>query len=117
MHSGVKPSGPGFEDLKVIGLTGGVAAGKSAVARILEAEGYPVIDADAFARSLSQPGGRAADAIQKRFGTLDRKALREIVFRDAASRRELEAILHPLIQEETAARIRALRTQNPETIS
>lgn len=94
--------------LRIWGLTGGVAAGKSTVAKLLEKEGLPVVDADQVARELSAPGGAAHAAIVARFGTADRAKLRERVFADPTARRELEAILHPLIAAESERRFRAL---------
>jgi dephospho-CoA kinase len=94
--------------LKVIGLTGGIASGKSAVAEVFKSLGVPVIDADQIARALAQPGGAAHDKILKRFGTVDRAELRDLVFSDNAARKDLEAILHPLIQSESKKQIEAL---------
>jgi dephospho-CoA kinase len=94
---------PGFE---VWGLTGGIAAGKSAAARFFVEAGVPVIDADLVARELSQPGGAAYDEIVQHFGTADRGRLREVVFKDADARRDLEAILHPRIQGESLRRMK-----------
>lgn len=94
-----------FEGFEVWGLTGGIAAGKSVAARFFAEEGIPVIDADRIARELSQPGGAAHAQISKRFGTADRVQLREIVFQDPAARRDLEAILHPMIQAESYRRM------------
>ncbi len=89
-----------------VGLTGGVASGKSAVAARLLARGVPVLDADAIARELTEPGAPALAeifaALGERFrmsdGALDRRALRAFVFDDSAARRRLEAILHPRIR-------------------
>lgn len=98
--------------IPVIGLTGGVASGKSTVARLIQTKlATPVIDADQIARELSSPGGRAAGAIQARFGTLERAELRAKVFADPEARRELEAILHPLIAQESRARVAELAAQ------
>lgn len=96
----------------VLGLTGGIACGKSYVARLLRQRGIPVLDADAISRSLTAPGGQALPAVRAAFGdqvfdgdALNRRALGEIVFADAAARKQLEDILHPLIiarmQQET----------------
>ncbi len=90
---------------KIWGLTGGIASGKSTVARIFSELGVPVIDADQVARELRAPDGAAHDAILARFGTADSARLREIVFSDPVARADLEAILHPLIREESARRI------------
>lgn len=80
-----------------IGLTGGIACGKTAAAQALGVLGAEVIDADAIAHALTAPGGAAADAVLARFGTLDRKALGRAVFSDEAARRDLNAIVHPLV--------------------
>ncbi len=93
-----------------IGLTGGIGSGKSTVAAALAALGASVIDTDAIARSLTQPGGAAIAAITAQFGAafvdasgaLDRSRMRELAFADPAARQRLEAILHPLIRAETA---------------
>jgi dephospho-CoA kinase len=89
-----------------IGLTGGIASGKSTVARRFVELGVPVIDADEAARAVVAPGKPGLAQVLERFGSevagengeLDRRALRELIFRDPGSRRDLEAILHPLIR-------------------
>ncbi len=91
-----------------VGLTGGIASGKSTVAREFAARGIPVIDSDEIARDVVKPGTAALAAIRARFGDgillpdgqLDRRALRERVFADPAARRDLEAITHPAIRAE-----------------
>ncbi|PPT77889.1 dephospho-CoA kinase [Xanthomonas arboricola pv. populi] len=91
----------------IVGLTGGIASGKSALAAEFEKLGVPVIDADIVARQVVAPGP-ILDAIVERFGpdillpggTLDRQALRKIVFADPAQRKALEAITHPAIRAE-----------------
>jgi dephospho-CoA kinase len=101
-----------------VGLTGGIGSGKSTVADYFAAHGVPVIDTDVIARDLTAPGGTALEAIRAGFGeavmqadgTLDRAALRRRVFADTASRRQLEAILHPrirLVVEHTLATLTA----------
>lgn len=88
-----------------IGLTGGVAAGKSTVAACLAKLGAEVVDADQIARALTAPQGAALPAVIQAFGSdviaadggLDRMAMRLRIFADADARRRLEAILHPLI--------------------
>ncbi len=90
-----------------IGLTGGIGSGKSAVTDILQGLGVPVIDADRVAREVVAPGEAALEAISNHFGasvlsddgSLDRRALRAIVFRDPEARHTLETILHPLIRQ------------------
>ncbi|HEX3848287.1 MAG TPA: dephospho-CoA kinase [Steroidobacteraceae bacterium] len=98
-----------------IGLTGGIASGKSTVAARFAAHGIPVIDADEAARAVVEPGSAALVRIVERFGkevlepggALDRRAMRERIFADPRARRDLEAILHPLIGAEMEARERA----------
>jgi len=92
-----------------IGLTGGIASGKSTVADMFAELGAVVIDTDLIAREVVMPGQPALDEIGKTFGssviredgTLDRRAMRQLVFADKGVRHQLEAILHPRIQEET----------------
>ena len=97
---------------QVYGLTGGIACGKTTVAEMLEARGATVIDADAIAREVVEPGTPGLDAVVQRFGdvlredgTLNREALGAIVFSDADARADLNAILHPLIAQRSAVRI------------
>ncbi|MGN6520452.1 MAG: dephospho-CoA kinase [Dokdonella sp.] len=90
-----------------VALSGGIASGKSAAAERFAALGAHVIDADLVARELVEPGEPALQEIVANFGAgvltaggaLDRRALRERVFTDAAARRRLEAILHPRVRE------------------
>lgn len=99
----------------VVGLTGGIGSGKSAAAAEFERLGATVVDADAIAHQLSEPGGAAIAPIRRLFGedfvlacgAMDRKKMRERVFSDAAAKRELEALLHPMIREESERRIEA----------
>jgi dephospho-CoA kinase len=91
-----------------VGLTGGIASGKSTVATLLRKRGYAVVDADEIARALRAPGGAAGPEIQKRFGTLDPQELREKVFQDPNARAVLEAILHPLIRTESLRELERL---------
>ena len=88
-----------------VGITGGIGSGKSALTDHLAARGVAIVDADRAARDVVAPGEAALDAIASRFGedilrddgTLDRAALRRIVFTDPGARRWLEALTHPLI--------------------
>lgn len=92
--------------MRVIGLTGGIATGKSTFSALLRARGAPVVDADALARAVVEPGTPTLAQIVRAFGpellqpdgTLDRKRLGDRVFADAAARRRLEAITHPAIR-------------------
>lgn len=99
--------------IPVVGLTGGIGSGKSAVADRLAAQGAVVVDTDAISRELTAAGGAAMEPLARAFGPaaiagdggLDRAAMRRRVFADAGERRRLEAILHPLIREESARRL------------
>jgi dephospho-CoA kinase len=82
----------------LIGLTGNIGAGKSTVARMLGELGAFVLDADQVYRSLLEPGQPAHAAVLALFGTVDRRELGEIVFRDPAALRRLEQATHPLVQ-------------------
>jgi dephospho-CoA kinase len=90
----------------VVGLTGGIGAGKTTVAGRLSAMGAAVVDADEIARSITQAHGEAMPAIRDAFGAayvtpegaLDRAAMRSLAFSDAAARARLEAILHPAVR-------------------
>lgn len=97
----------------VLGLTGGIGSGKSAAAERFAALGIDVVDADQAARWVVEPGRPGLVALAEHFGAailqadgyLDRKALRARIFEDAAQRRWVEALLHPLIAEEITAHL------------
>jgi dephospho-CoA kinase len=99
-----------------VGLTGGVASGKTTAAKLFAELGAGIVDTDAVARevvALGEPGLEAVaaefgDAILQSSGELDRRALRELVFRQPEQRKRLEAILHPLIRARTAQRLAEL---------
>lgn len=107
-----------------IGLTGGIATGKSTVARMLVARGAALVDADRIAREIVEPGQAALARIAERFGdrviqadgTLDRRMLGTIVFADADERKALEAITHPAIRELMRERIAALEAERPDRL-
>ncbi|OSD08469.1 CoaE-domain-containing protein, partial [Trametes coccinea BRFM310] len=93
----------------VVGLTGGIATGKSTVSSLLRAHNVPIIDADVLARKVVEPGTPALAAIARAFGpehvlradgTLDRAALGALVFADEGKRRVLNAIVHPAVRRE-----------------
>ena len=92
---------------KIIGLTGGIASGKSTVSNWLISQGYPVVDADIAARRVVEPGMPALREITEAFGrdilledgTLDRKKLGAIIFSDEEKRQTLNAIVHPAVRE------------------
>ena len=100
----------------LVGLTGGIATGKSTVSEIFRHLGCVVIDADVLAREVVEPGEPAYAAIVAEFGpgilqrdgTLDRKKLGAIVFADPEKRKRLEALTHPRIRERFAARLQEL---------
>jgi dephospho-CoA kinase len=91
-----------------IGLTGGIGCGKSTVAQLFAAQGAAIIDTDAIAHQLTQPGGAAIAPIRAAFGdaciapdgALDRARMRRLIFSDVDAKRRLEGILHPLILEQ-----------------
>jgi dephospho-CoA kinase len=95
-----------------IGLTGGIASGKSTVAQRFLDLGVPVIDADEAARAVVAPGTPGLANVIQRFGSgmvaangeLDRRALRELIFSDSGARRDLEAVLHPFIRADMEQR-------------
>jgi dephospho-CoA kinase len=107
-----------------VGLTGGIASGKSTVARIFLELGANVLDADRIARDIVPPGSPALARIVRAFGkemlrpdgTLDRAALGAVVFADAGKRRVLEGILHPLILDEIDRRIDELERGDPQGV-
>ena len=100
----------------LVGLTGGIAAGKSTVAARLVQRGVMLIDADAIAREVVEPGTSGFAAIVERFGSdvllpdgsIDRPALGRVVFADPEDRADLNAITHPRVAEEIASRLAAL---------
>jgi len=106
--------------MRVIGLTGGIASGKSTAARTLGELGARIVDADQVARDIVAPGQPALAEIVRTFGrevlqpdgALDRKRLGAIIFADAEKRRLLNAITHPRIAMETQARLAKLREEN-----
>jgi len=110
--------------MRLIGLTGGIATGKSTVARMLAAHGATIIDADQLAREVVEPGQPALAEIINRFGpaviaadgALDRAALGTIVFADAGARRDLERITHPRIGALTQERIAAALARDADLV-
>jgi dephospho-CoA kinase len=97
----------------LVGLTGGIASGKSTVASMLERLGAEIIDADIIAREVVEPGTDGLSKVVAAFGesvlqsngSLSREALASVVFGDQEQRSRLEAILHPLIKDRTSSRI------------
>lgn len=101
--------------MKLIGLTGGIGAGKSTVSTKLAERGAVVVDADAITRELQRPGEPVFEAIVERFGegvvaqdgALDRQALADIVFNDKAALADLNMLTHPAVGKEIADRVAA----------
>ncbi len=99
--------------MQIIGLTGGIASGKSEVSHLFEKLGAPVIDTDLISRQLVEPGEPALQEIITHFGstvinddgTLNRKELGKLIFSSEADRHQLEDILHPRIRDEVARRL------------
>ena len=102
-----------------VGLTGGIGSGKSTVAAMLEACGAAVVDADQISRQLTAANGAALPAIAQAFGpsliaadgALDRARMRELIFRQPQARQQLEAIIHPLVGQETTRQAQAAMAQ------
>ncbi|MDR5709409.1 MAG: dephospho-CoA kinase [Armatimonadota bacterium] len=110
--------------MKVVTLTGGVASGKSTVARMLRTLGAEVLDADQAAREVVEPGQPALDEIVEAFGRdlltpdgrLDRRKLGALVFSDPEARRKLNAIVHPRILGRLRERLREIAASRPQTV-
>lgn len=110
--------------MKLVGLTGGIASGKSTVAAILRRLGASVINADKLAREVVEPEEEAWKEIVATFGvdildedkTLDRRKLRKIVFENPEARKKLEAIIHPKVRALAERRIRELASAGSSVI-
>jgi len=108
----------------IVGLTGGVASGKTAVSQVLKEEGAYIIDADRIARELVQPHKPAWNELIRAFGqeilredgSIHRKKLADKVFADPKQRKLLNQILHPRIKEEMDRRTKEIGQRNPEAI-
>lgn len=108
----------------IIGLTGGIATGKSTASRYLADKGFSVIDADVAARAVVEPGEPALSRIESLFGkkviqpdgTLNRAALGAIVFGDEEKRRQLNAIVHPAVREWMMAKKEKALEQGHQTV-
>jgi TldD protein len=102
-----------YAHFPILGITGGIAAGKSTISAILKEKGWAVIDADVVARDVVAPGTKGLDSLVQTFGTdvlngdggLNRDFLAKMVFSNAALRRKLEGLLHPLIEAEIERRM------------
>ncbi len=109
--------------MKLIGLTGGAGSGKTTVAEMFRELGAEVVDADEAAHAVYQPGTPGFDAVVAEFGAeyvrdgqIDRARLGELIFHDAAARRRLNAIVHPLVREWMAARTAAAVARGVEVV-
>jgi dephospho-CoA kinase len=110
--------------VEVIGLTGGIGAGKSTVASLLEERGAIIIDADALARAAVAPGSAGLAAVRERFGdaviaadgSLDRAALGAIVFNDETERTALNAIVHPEVSRLYQQRLGEIASATPDAV-
>ena len=107
-----------------IGITGGIASGKSSVSKYLkEIKALPIIDADIFSRNVLSPGGKASEEVIKRYGNLilkksnfeqqeiDRDALAEIIFSNKNERSWLENLIHPIVKNKIEERLKALHLE------
>ena len=108
----------------VIALTGGIACGKSTVSAMLKTLGASIIDADQISRSLTAPGGPALPAIRQAFGdgvfhadgTLNRPALSAVVFSNAQAIQQLNAITHPLVQQQMEKQLETCRKNGAQIV-
>ena len=114
----------GKGDPLLVGVTGGIASGKTTVSNMFEKLGAPLIDFDAIARQVVEPGTPALAKITDYFGRqvlqedghLDRKKLSQIVFRDIEKRKKLESFTHPPIYEEFFSQVNRITAENPDAI-
>ena len=110
--------------MKIVGLTGGIASGKSTVSRLLAADGARIIDADVLARQVVAPGQPAFQAVVDHFGSgilngdgaIDRDRLAAEVFADPAQKAALERIIHPAVAKAMAARLAEIEATAPRSI-
>lgn len=114
----------GKDDRLLVAVTGGIASGKSAVSKMLEKLGAPVIDYDVIAREIVEPGKPAwkdivacfGERVLREDGQIDRKKLSDIVFRDPEKRKMLESFTHPRIIEEADRRADEIAGKDPNAI-
>lgn len=108
----------------ILGLTGGIATGKSLVSDYFRSRGYPVIDADQVSRQVVEVGSAGLNQVADHFGShilletgeLDRKKLGRLIFSDSEKRKELNAILHPIIRAEIFNRLDHLKQEGHDLI-
>lgn len=110
--------------MPLLALTGGIASGKSTIARLLAQHGAVIVDADAIVRELQAPGSPVLDQITAAFGpgviagdgNLDRAALGAVVFSDDDARRRLNALIHPAVAAESGRRFAAAFAADPDAV-
>jgi len=110
--------------MRLVGLTGGIASGKSLVSDAFAEWGAPIVDADLLAREVVAPGSEGLAGLQALFGdsilneekALNRNALRQIIFKEPAARAQVDDLLHPLIRSLSTQRIEQHAKQNPAYI-
>ncbi|WP_096189691.1 dephospho-CoA kinase [Evansella halocellulosilytica] len=108
----------------IIGLTGGIATGKSTVAKMMREKGLPIIDADLISRQVVEPGEKAYKEIVKTFSksilnenlTIDRKKLGAMIFNDKSKRERLNNIVHPAVREEMKQKAKRYLESGNETV-
>lgn len=108
----------------ILGLTGGIATGKSLVSDYFKSKGYPVIDADQVSRQVVEAGSLGLSQVADHFGShilfengeLDRKKLGQLIFSDSEKRKELNAIMHPLIRSEVLKQLNQLKKEGYDLI-
>ncbi len=113
-----------WSGMVVVGLTGGLGAGKTTIAGLFQDCGATIIDADQLARDVVEPGKVAWKEIKKQFGngvlhsnkTLNRQALAQVVFHNPSKLKILQKIIHPRVAREQAARTKAIGKANPQTV-
>ncbi len=115
---------PAGRPVLLVGLTGGIATGKSTVSGMLREMGAPVVDADAIVHELMEPGGAAVEPVVAAFGEavrgpaggIDRAALAQTIFRDEPARKQLESIVHPMVLTVSRLRLRAATEGGSELV-
>jgi len=108
----------------LVGLTGGIASGKSTIAAMLAERGAVIVDADQLAREAVEPGSDGLDRIRRRFGAdiasdegvLDRERLGSLVFSDPTARNDLNAIVHPAVRALAETKFRLAREADPDAV-
>lgn len=108
----------------IVGLSGGIGSGKTSATDLLAMKGVPIIDADVVARQVVEPNALALQTICERYGSnilkddnsLDRAALRDIIFQDTTQKQWLESLLHPIIRDEILQQLAKASAQSPYVI-